>query len=297
MYAFGPVLSVFLLVITGWLLCRLRVLKEGGIEALTNLVLFVAIPCISVAKMQQEASPELISDLAIMFFLGLALMFACGVIGFLCFRRAPDAQRGVLIHLSMFSNCGFMGYPIVMALLGEAYLIYAVVFNAAFNLLTWTVGVLLINRKSGVNLGKALLTPALFGSVFGMVLFLTGWRLPSFLQETVETLGSLTTPLSMLVIGARMCGQSPRSFLNLRLWGVSLLRLAIFPMLTFGVALLLGLNPATRNALTLIIGMPCAAVTAMHAEYYGGDRVLASGCVTLSTALSLVSIPLLAMLF
>lgn len=297
MSAFSPVLSVFLLVLTGWLLCRLRVLKDGGIQALTSLVLYVAIPCISVAKMQQEASPELVRDLAIMFFLGLALMAASGAVGYLCFRRAPEAQRAVLIHLCMLSNCGFMGYPIVIAVLGEAYLIHAVAFNAAFNVMAWTVGVLLLNKGRGVSWGKALLTPALIGALLGLVFFLTGLRLPGFLQETVETLGGLTTPLSMLVIGARMCGQSPKSLWNVRMIAVSALRLAIFPLLTFGIAMLLGLSPAVRNALALLVGMPCAAVTAMHAEHYGGDRVLASGCVTLTTALSLASIPLLALLF
>lgn len=297
MLAFEPVAALFLLVLAGYICRKTGVIEEKGIRTLTSLVLFVANPAIAIAKLQVEPTPDLVRDLAVTFFLGLGIMLACGAVGWLLSKRMEEKRRAIFAHLCMLMNCGFMGYPVVLALLGERALVLAVVFNAAFNLIAWTIGVILVSKGRGISIGKSLLTPALIGAVVSLVLFAARVRLPRIVLDPLETLGSLTTPLSMLVIGARMTGQSPRGFVDLHMWIASTLRLLVFPALTFFVALMPGVSPQVRMTLTMLIGMPCATVTAMQAEHYGSDSVFATNAVALSTALSMLSIPLLCWVF
>ncbi|MDR1600087.1 MAG: AEC family transporter [Oscillospiraceae bacterium] len=293
MFAVEPILSLLLLVAAGFAIRRVKWIDEPGLTAMSSLVLFVAIPCVAIAKLQREPTPELVRDLLATFALSSALMLATGALGFAIFHKEPVRQRALITHLSIFSNCGFMGYPVVTALFGEPALIYAVVINAAFNLLAWTLGVILLNRGTTLNLRKALLTPALVGTALGIILFAARVRLPGFLLSTLETLGSLTTPLSMMVVGARMVGQSPRNLTNWRVWILSALRLLAFPLITYVICRLLRASDMVCLITATLAGMPHATLTAMQSIHYKHDSVFASNCVALSTLLSMITIPIL----
>ncbi|MDR0395923.1 MAG: AEC family transporter [Oscillospiraceae bacterium] len=296
MLAVESILSLLLLVAAGFIIRRVKWVDESGLGAMSNLVLFVAIPSVAIAKLQREPTPELVRDLIATFALSFALMLATGALGWLIFRKEPPRQRSLIAHLSIFSNCGFMGYPVVTALFGESALIYAVVVNAAFNLLAWTFGVILLNKGAELDLRKALLTPALVGAAMGIVFFAFRVRLPGFLVSTLDTLGSLTTPLSMMVIGARMVGQSPRELIKWRVWALSALRLMVFPLITYGVCRLCRASDIVCLVVAILAGMPHAAVTAMQAIHYKHDSIFASNCVALSTLLSMITIPVLCLL-
>ncbi|MDR1570693.1 MAG: AEC family transporter [Oscillospiraceae bacterium] len=293
MLAFESVIALFLIVLTGYAARKTGLIEEKGLRTLTSLVLFIATPAIAIEKMQREPTAELIRDLMVTFFLGTAIMLVCGAVGYLLFKGAQNHRRMAAAHLCMLSNCGFMGYPVVLALLGEDAMILAVMFNASFNVLAWTIGVLLLNSGRKISLRKVLLTPALIGSALGLIFFLARIKLPAILHDPMETLGSLTTPLSMLVIGARMVGQSPRGFIDRRLWLLSGLRLIVFPAATFYIAGWIGAPTAVQIVVTLLVAMPNATVSAMQAEHYGTDGSFATNSVALSTALSMLTIPLL----
>jgi predicted permease len=293
MFAVESILALLLLVAAGFIVYRVRWVDGAGLTTMSNLVLFVAIPATAIAKLQREPTPELVRDLIVIFILSAAMMLATGVLGWALFRNESKRRRALIAHLSVFSNCGFMGYPVVTALFGESALIYAVVVNASFNLLAWTLGVILLNKDTALDWRKALLTPALVGTAFGIVCFAAKFRLPPFLVSALDTLGSLTTPLSMMVIGARMVGQSPRNLISWRVWVLSGLRLIAFPLITYAVCRLCRASAPVCLITAILAGMPHAAVTAMQAEHYNHDTVFASNCVALSTLLSMVTIPLL----
>lgn len=291
LFALSPVLSLLVVVVAGYVIMRMGLIPNGGIKTMTALVLLVATPAISISKMQREPTPTLVHDLIVTFCLGIVLMLAFGLLGYIVFRKAPSKYRRLYTHLCIFSNCGYMGYPVIMALLGDDFMIYAVVFNAAFNILAWTLGVFLMGG-SDFNI-KKLMTPALVGSVLGVVLFAFRVSLPSFLVTSLDSMGSLTTPLSMLVIGANMTLQKPRNLLKPLMFIIAALRLLAFPAITFAICSLIGVSYDVRVVVTLLLGMPIATISAMQAEYYGSDSAFASGCVALSTTLSMATIPIM----
>ena len=142
---------------------------------------------------------------------------------------------------------------------------------------------------------RLLSNPSLIAVIIGLTLFLTGWRLPGFINSALSMVGETTTPLAMFVIGARLISLRPHHLKDPKLLLACLLRLLVFPL----AILLLRLTPLPRmvvDALYLCTAMPCAALTAMQADLFDCDKELASRGVAVSTALSLITVPLMLLL-
>ena len=123
------------------------------------------------------------------------------------FLRPRHSEKGVFQFIIMFSNVGFMGFPVLAAIFGEESLFFASIYNLPFNLLTFTLGVfLLIRTKEGGYKPQLehFVNPAIIAIIAGFVFFLCSWKLPSFIGEPIAMLGDMTIPLSMFVIGAML---------------------------------------------------------------------------------------------
>lgn len=296
MQVLGQVVVLFLLMMCGLAAVKGKVIPEGGIQGLNKLVMYFALPCLTFVKLQQEASPDLMVALVQVFWMGGAAVLLCGGISWLLFRKETAKRRAVFTGMTMFSNAGFMGYPVLTAAFGEANLIYGIIYVAVFNLLNWTVGVMLFDRDS-VKLKKLCVNPSLIAVVLGMICFVGKIRLPGIFTDAMNMMGSTTTPLAMFVIGARLSQLKKADIRDTRLLAACGLKLIVYPLLVYFGAGLLNAAPMVRATLTLCTAMPGAAVVAIQAEHYHGDGALASRGIALSTALSIATIPLIMLLF
>lgn len=289
------VLTLFLLMLCGLIAIKTKLMDDKAMGMINTFLLNFALVGLVISKMQQDASPELLMDLVWMFILSCAFMILGGVVASRLFPREGHDRRAVLISLCTISNCAYMGYPVITAVMGAEALIYAVVFTAAFNLLSWTVCAYYFGGCEAMQPARLLRNPSLIAVIIGLVLFLTGLRLPKFVNDALDALGSTTTPLAMFVIGARLISLRPHHLKDKNLLIACALRLVIIPL----AVLLLHLTPLSTemvNALYMCIAMPGAAMTAMQAELFSCDKELASRGVALSTALSLITIPVMLML-
>jgi len=289
------VMTLFLLIIAGFFAAKKGILDDRGLRGLNTLVLNFAQPALILHKMQMPTTPQLIIELAWVFVLTCLTIGVAGVIAFRLFARETAQRRAVLTNLSMVSNCGFMGYPVITATMGEDALIYAVMFVTAFNLMSWTLGAYFFGGRKAMQPQKLLMNPTIWAVIGGLLLFLTGWTLPSFVNSALNMMGSTTTPVAMFVIGARLISLRREHLKDVKLLLVCALRLVIFP----AMILLLRLTPLPEmvvSSVYLCTAMPCAALTAMQAERYDCEKELASRGVALSTALSMATVPLMLML-
>lgn len=289
------VLTLFLLMLCGFGAVKGKMMDQKGIAGLNTLVLNFAQPCLILSSMQRDRSPELIRDLLLVFVCTCVIIGVSGIIASRLFRKEDPKRRSVLTNLAMVSNCGFMGYPVIEAALGKEAVIYAALYVAAFNLMSWTLGAYYYGGKQAMRPSQLLKNPSLLAVVCGMVLFLTGWRLPGFINNGMSMMGSTTTPLAMFVIGSRLVGLKREHLTDRPLLTACGMRLLVFPL----CVLLLTFTPMPKmvvSALYLCTAMPCAALTAMMSELYDADRSLASRGVALSTALSMLTVPLMLLL-
>lgn len=289
----GQVVTLFLLIGVGFTLGRLGKLTAVGISQMTTLALYIVIPCVIIGAFQVDRSPELIRSL-LLAALAIALYYVFNLffIHFL-FPGQPESARTPLRFGCMYGNCGFMGLPLVLAVLGPDAVIYGVLAVVLFNLFQWTHGIRAMGGR--LSLRQALVNPGTIGLAFGLVLFLTGLRLPGPLNSAVGFLADLNTPLAMVIIGGQMSAGSLKAlFHQPRLYAASAYKLLFAPLVLLFGLLPLHPDPILYCACVILHAAPTAGTTSMLAQNLGQDGTVAAQLVSLSTLLSVLTLPVFA---
>ncbi len=273
--------------------------KKGLLDDKTNgklseLLLNIIMPCVIFTSYQIEYDEALSKNLLLC--LGLAVL--CYVIHFACaylFIKKSSPHAAIERLSVLYSNCGFMGIPLASALFGAEGVLYLTVHLTCLNLLLWTHGVFVMSGKTSL---RSLLSPSLFAIVLGVACYFLKLRLPQFLLDPLESLGSVNTPLAMLVAGASITKTSLRDGLsNKRLLPVALLRNVAIPLAVALVLWKLPVGELPATVMLLASACPTAAVCTMFAKRYQRDEAYAAQIFALSTALSLLTLPCILLLF
>lgn len=289
----GQVVTLFLLMGVGYALARLGKLSTEGVSQMSFITLYIVSPCVIIVSFAVERSAGLTERL-----LQFALVYGlCTllnlVVSSLCFRGQPEGSRGPLRFGMAYGNNGFMGLPLVGSIFGPGALIYGVTSVALFNFTLWTHGVKTMGGK--ITPRQALVNPATVGMAVGLTLFFTGWRLPSMVGNAVGFLADLNTPLAMVVIGAQMAGANLKSCVtNPKLYAVALYRLILSPLVPMVLLLPFHLDPMLYCTCVVMCAVPVAGATGMLAQRFGRDTATAAELVTLTTLLSVVTLPVMA---
>ena len=216
--------------------------------------------------------------------------------------RVDPKSRGVYQAMTVFSNIGFMGYPIIAALYGSSAILYGALYSIPFNILIYTFGVSALRKKENGEEKKKLslkevLNIGVITSIISLILYLWQIRVPGFLTDTLSYLGNLTAPLSMMVIGASMTSISLRElFTDVRLLLFSLIKLLLIPVLGMLLIRQVVTNEVICGVFMIMLATPVGSMTAMLAQEYDGDYETASRGVTLTTLLSVITMPVVSLL-
>lgn len=288
----GQVATLFLLMSVGFALEKGNKLDHVGTEQISVLLLWVVAPCIVIDSFQVDFDPALSHTLlvgSVAMFLSYAVYF---VVTLAFFRREETTMRNMLRMGAMFGNTGFMGLPLVQAVLGNGAMVYAVLNLGIFNVVVWSFGVMLVGGKEAFSPKKAVLNPGVISVVVGLLLYLTGLRLPGPIFSTVHFLGAMNTPLAMVVIGAQMARADLLStFRAKKLYAASAIKLLLMPVVTALLFYPLGLKPDFFVAVVILSAAPTAGISSMFAETYHRHSAQAAQLVTLSTLLSILTLP------
>ena len=229
----SQVCTLFLIMGAGFLFGKLKLITEKGLKELSSLLINCVCPCVIVDAFQVDWDTALLVRLGVGFSL-LAGAYAVAIgISALFFRRQPEDLRPCLQYGAMYGNVGFVGLPLVSAVLGEDTVIYAVLAIVVFDLFAFTHGVMRMGGRGAFSPRQIIRTPALWAVAIGLVLLLTRFRLPGPIYNAVGFISDMNTPLAMIVIGAQL---SRANLLELFrtpiLYAASAIKLLLLPVLT-----------------------------------------------------------------
>lgn len=285
--------AMFLMMAIGIALSQARYLDRAGAQQLASIAVYVATPAVVVNSLATDFSAEKLANAGICAALCVGLTLGSAALAWLVYR---DRQR-ISQFAIMISNMGFIGIPLVQSVLGEEYVFYVSAAIAAQVPISWTYGIWLVSQdKSLMSPRKVLTNPSVIAVAVGVVLFFGSVSLEGVFQVTAADMGSLNTGLAMLVLGRYLAETDFRSILrNKNVYLTNVLRLLVVPLLT--IALLAPLPIAMEAKLVMLIAFaaPCGTTTAMFSQMFGGDYRFGAGLVSISTLLSMVTMP--AMLF
>lgn len=304
---------LFLMMIPGVILKKTRMSTDGLGKGISNLILYIAQPAlIFLAYVRPYDSAVLINALYVLLFSMLAHVIFT-VIAFLSFKKAPDEMRRMLRFATIFSNAAFMGIPLISAVLGDEATIYASIYNISFNLFLWSLGVYICTDKDGEtddvgsflakSLIKVAIHPVTIAAALGLVFFFLPIEtyIPGILVDGLTMLKQLVAPLSMVVIGLRLADMNLKGFFtNAHLYLFIALRHFVLPVIIFAImrvfAIFVPLHSHVIVSVLIMASAPAASSATMFAEKYDCDADYASKLVTVSTILSLATMPVVILL-
>lgn len=299
--------AIVLLALPGFLLSKFKMIGTGAIAPLTTILLYVTSPLLTFNSFQESSySPELMTNLLWMSLICLALYVVASVITVIFVRpKVAPLNRRVSGFMSMFPNGGFMGIPLLQSLYpgNPEPIIYAAIGVAFFNLFVWTAGgYIMTGDKKFVSAKNALLNPATIALAVSVPLFVLGLKINDAvppLHSALKMLGNCTTPIAMTILGIRLSSVPlKRIFADGKVYAVSALKLVAMPLLTL---LLLTVftqaAPLSKDVAFIVSAMPSATTGVVFAEKYLGDGSAATACFVNSTLFSILTVPLLAMVF
>lgn len=294
-------ISLLLLILVGFVLRKIGILDERFTKNLSTLVAKGALPFMilhSVTRLEYSAE-NMKNGLMILVFGTLAHVFMA-LMARLVFSRVKDAdEKKIYNFAAVFSNCAFIGFPILEALFGEIGLFYGAFYVITYNLGCWSYGAMLMSKgKEGekFTVKNIFLNIGTISCGIAFVLYVCRVPIPSFLMTTMGHMGNLCTPLSLLVTGSLVAAMPLKNvFLNPKLYAFCGFKLLFLPLaaaliLHFTGASILVTGIDLTVFLAVMIALPSAAFTSLFANMYDVKPSYAAQLVSLATMLSPLTI-------
>ena len=206
----------------------------------------------------------------------------------------------------IYSNSSNLIIPIITAVLGPEWVVYSTAYVSVQLLLLWTHGKVLLSGIKGADIRKILTNINLLAVFAGILLFLTGFRLPDVLSDTLHSVGSMVAPASMFIAGMLIAGMRPKQiFGNRRAYGIVCLRMLVFPAVSLLLLRLLKAAVAgvfadaqTILLITLLAAItPPASAVIQMSQVYGQDSEYAGVLNVLSTLVCIITMPVTVLLY
>lgn len=290
-------LVLFLIMMIGYAACRREILTEAVCKKLSGIIVNIANPCIILSAVvdgdiSAVKGSDVILTIAVSWAVYGVLLLAAELLPRIL--RVPAADLGMYKVMTVFSNMGYMGFPIILSVYGSTALLYASVFLIPFNFLIYTYGIIVMKRDGkGSRLRlRSVLNNGVLACILMVILFFGGLRLPTVLTDTITGVAGMTVPVSMMIIGASLAGlKLSKLLLDVRLLLFAAIRLLLIPVAGMFLVCRFVTQPQLLGVTLVVLATPVGSLTAMLAQEYGGDYMLASRGVALTTLLSVLTIP------
>lgn len=297
MVVFQTMLKLFLLLVLGFVLFKCHIFDEYTNKKISALIVNVASPMLIISSI---AGVEGSNKSIVFLMIGAGILMYIGfiILGKIINRLFPFPKKDWPVYECMvvFANTGFMGYPVLLDVFGQEAVFYASLIHMAFNFFVYTYAIMCLTKgdDSEFKLNfKQLLTPGIILIFVGIFIYLFDIQLPSVLMDTINSVGSLTSPLSMMMIGSSLAVYPIKnSFTDWRSYVFAFVRLMIVPFVTMIMCRLLHIDAYYANITIITNAMPVGSMVLMLATQYNANVKIVTRNIVVSTLLSVITIPI-----
>ena len=298
----NQIIQLFIMIFMGFIIVKAKLLKAEDSKILSVIVLYLIIPCVIINAFQVDYTPQTVKGL---------LIALAGSVMTQVILLIVVSILGRVFHLNevevasiYYSNSGNLIVPIVTFILGKEWVLYGCVFMSVQLVFLWTHCKKIISREASYDLKKIILNINMISIFIGVILFFTGIRLPEIIRNTLASVGTMIGPASMIVTGMLFAGMNLKQiFANKRVYFITFLRLIAVPLIALVLIKLSNLASfsADGNKIMLIVFLaiitPSASTVTQMCQVYGNDSKYASAINVMTTLLSIITMPVMVMLF
>lgn len=285
---------MLILIMVGVLCAKTKIISADTNRELSKFVLDVVNPVVIFMSYQKEYESRLVKNLLITFALSVGAFAVILLLAYIFVRDKEGRHMEVERFSSIYSNCAFMGIPLINALFGSEGVFYLTAFITVFNLVIWTHGVILISgEKNMKEVTKVLYSPTMIAIALGIITFFLKVTLPDVLTSSLGFIRDINTPMAMIVSGVTISATNiPQLLKNARLYYVCLVKLVIIPLVLALALSPLGIDEKVRMTIIIAASAPPAAMCTLFCIRYNKNSVYSSEIFTAGTILSVITLPL-----
>ncbi len=292
--AFNNVSILAILVIIGFLCDKAKIFTQSVAKACNDLLFYIITPAVIINSF---LNVEFTAEKGFSFLLAFGIIAAFHLVGILLVKflfRSSGADRPIFQYAAMYGNMGYMGLPLAEAVAGEEGVFFCSAAVIVFNIFAFTHGISLMKKgDEKASVKNILINPGTIGVIIGLPLFLLNVNLPPVIGKPIDYLGSLMTPLAMLMFGTYLANTDLLGmFRKKENYIVALIKLAFLPLLAIGALWLCGIRGSLLVTMAVVCSAPTAANTAMFAAKYDLDTGVASKASGFTSVLSVITMPL-----
>lgn len=294
---FTQVLILLILILLGVILTKAKMLSEITVKQMTDVALTIVTPCVIIKSFMRPFDPTLTKNLFIGFLVSIAMHIIYIVLAKVLIREKDIKKEKVLQFGAIFSNCGFMSIPLLESLMGDTGVFYGTSYLAVFNVFVWTYGVLLMgNGVKDLSVKKIVINPGIIGITIALLIFFLNIPIHkvTVIAQPIGFMAGLNTPIPMIIIGYHLANSNILAGLkNLKALFAMFLKLVVFPIITLFGMYFIGIRGELLEAITISASAPIAAITTMFSVKHDRATGLSVSLVSVSTVLSLITMPLI----
>lgn len=292
---FNQILIMLFIMIVGSICYKIKLINKEMNKYLSDLVLMLVNPLVIFLSYQREFEDTLLQGLLISLLLATITHVLAIIIAKRIIRKKDKPEDGVLERFAViYSNCGFIGIPLVNGIFGSEGVFYITAYMTIFNLFVWTHGVISVSgKKDRRTIVQAFVSPSVIATISGFLLFVLRIQLPETLVEAMSYIGNMNTPLAMMVAGVTIAQANLVKLLGkVRIYYISFLKLIFIPVVMLLIFSLFDLSREVLLTSVLAAACPTGATINLFSIRYKKNYLYASEMFAVTTVLSVITIPL-----
>lgn len=296
--AFTQVVILFLVAAVGFICHKTGIYTEKASRLTTNLLFYMVAPAIIIRSFcGMEYNRSALTGLLLALLGGILFHVVGMIFSKILFNKSGNDTSCIFKYACCYGNVGYMALPLAQAILGDEGVFYCSVILVPFNILSFTHGVGIMQKKEEkgkINLKKLIVNPGVIGVAIGLPLFLLQVKLPQVIYSPVSYIADLNTPLAMVMFGTYLASADWKTlFSDKRIFGSAVVKLIFVPLITIGCLRLFGYGGTLIAACALSASAPTASNTVMFAAKYDRDTAVASKVTAFVSVLSILTMPVM----
>ena len=295
MVVLNKIIGLFLIILVGVYGTKKKIINEEVNKGLRRILLEITLPLMIINSFTITFEESMKKNIFMAFIYSIIFMIVGGIISYIFLLPLKCEKKRILHFANVFSNCGFIGFPLINSIYGAEGVVYTSIFNMIFTISLWTYGVMIFtNSLSRENIKKVFINPAVIAVYLGIIIMIFKVNLPAFIIDTTKIVGDMTAPISMIIVGSILSNVNVKDiFKEKSIYYGALIKLIIIPSILYLISALIKDKSNVINTLIILQGMPAAAMTSILAADYNKEKEYSAIVVFVTTLLSIITIPIL----
>ncbi len=294
----NSVISLFLIMLVGVYGSKKGIITSEINEGLIKLLLNITLPFMVISSFSFSFNMSIMSNIVKGFYYSIIAYIVLIIASYALLLPIKGDKKTIIHFGNVFTNTGYIGFPILNAIYGPEGVIYGSIFNMFFVLFVWTYGLILFKGYIGKNelkkeIVSTILNPSIIAVIIGLVIMIHDIKIPLIIYNSINSVGNISGPLSMIILGVIFSrSRFGSNFKDWRLYYGLIVKMIVLPMILYLISHLAD-RTIILNSVIIIASMPAAIMTSIFAETYNKEKDFAMIIVLMSTLLSVITIPIL----